>query len=689
MRNPLKRNSLFSHFWNTDIDIICLQETHLESTLLHQVKSEWKLPLYWNPGTTNSCGVGILLNSYKNFQVLDTRRDSTGRVLTLKLGYNQITFQVCTIYSPAKPTLREQFFSTLSSYLFPDVPLILTGDFNMVEDPLLDRKGPTILPQHTKGLDALTELKRQYNVVDCWRLNNPTQRQYTWPTKSREVRSRLDRIYLPAKLNQQLIQQSFHPTVWSDHKYITTHLYLTKPDPRGPNYWKLNTEILAETEYRERITHIIQAHQLKLTDYPDILQWWDSLKNRIRTASIAYCKRRAQARRTKVNTIKQHIDAETSTHRPDTARVEDLYRQLQDLQRSNQRGTLIRSREKNLLNNEKPTKYFFAQEQNRQVKKKITKLRDPTADASETSSNDNYITETTGILAEIHRHYTSLYKLHPPDPDAQRQLLQNLHNAIPKTAATQIDGPIHTTELATTLGQMELNKTPGIDGLPAEFYTAFWDELKHDITKVTHYIYSRQHQCSNTQKRAIITLQHKDGERASLENWRPISLLCTDYKLITKTLANRLKASLHQVIHEDQTCTVPGRSIYSNLYLVREIIHHTQAKQTRPTYLLSMEIQKAFDSVNHDFLHQTLKKFGYGPTFRRFIQNSYTKITANVMNNGYMTMNVHLYRGLRQGCPLSLILYCLVAETLACAIRANPNVKGYQTPGRQEATKIT
>ena len=230
----------------------------------------------------------------------------------------------------------EQFFSTLSSYLFPDAPLILTGDFNMVEDPLLDRKGPTILPQHTKDLDSLTELKRQYHVVDCWRLNNPTQRQYTWPTKSRDVQSHLDRIYQPVELNRQLIQQSFHPTVWSDHKYITTRLYLTKPDPRGPNYWKLNTEILTETEYRERITHIIQVHQLKLPNYPDILQWWDSLKDRIRTASIAYCKRRAHARRTEVNNIKRYIDAETSTHMPDTARVEDLYRQLQDLQRSKQ-----------------------------------------------------------------------------------------------------------------------------------------------------------------------------------------------------------------------------------------------------------------------------------------------------------------------------------------------------------------
>ena len=164
---------------------------------------------------------------------------------------------------------------------------------------------------------------------------------------------------------------------------------------------------------------------------------------------------------------------------------------------------------------------------------------------------------------------------------AQQHLLHQLHKSIPTTIADKIDDPIQTTDLTETLKQMELNKTPGIDGLPTEFYNTFWEELKQVLTTVAHYIYTNRNQCSTTQKRAIISLQHKDDENEILDNWRPISLLCTDYKLITKTLANRLTPSLHHVLHEDQTCTVPTRSIYDNLCLIREIIHHTHTHEIK------------------------------------------------------------------------------------------------------------
>ena len=152
-------------------------------------------------------------------------------------------------------------------------------------------------------------------------------------------------------------------------------------------------------------------------------------------------------------------------------------------------------------------------------------------------------------------------------------------------------------------------------------------------------------------------------------------------------MANRLTPSLYHILHEDQTCTVPTRSIYDNLYLIREIIHHTHRKSRHPTYLLAMDIQKAFDSVAHNFLILTLQKFGYGPI--QFMQNNFTDITSNGMNNGYMTMNIQLRGGLGQGCSLSLILYCIIAETLANEIRTNTKIKGYHAPGTKEPTKIT
>ena len=689
MQNPIKRNRIFKHFKNTNIDIICLQETHIEQKDFALTKSEWKDTLHWNPGTNNSCGVGIILNSHKKIEVLQTLHDQAGRILTLKLKYKHQTFQVCTIYAPDKPTIREHFFTDIANYLIPQVPLLLTGDFNMVEDPHLDRQCPTILPQHTKGLIALKQLKTQFNIVDAWRLNNPKQRQYTWPTKHRDVQSRLDRIYLSSDLNHQIIYQDFMPTVWSDHKYITTHLYLMEQDQRGPNYWKLNTDILTETEYQTLIKDLIQQHTHKQPNFPDILHWWDSLKNRIRTATITYCKHRAAARREEINLTKQSISNETHQQRPNTETVDNLYSKLHELQSNRDRGSIIRSREKTILNNEQPTKYFFTQEHNRQEKKKITNLRINRADVDNDPDNPEYVTKPTEILNEIHKHYTEIYNQQPTCPTAQQHLLRQLGKTIPTTTADEIDDPIRTAELTETLKQMELNKTPGIDGLPTEFYNTFWEQLKQILTTVAHYIYTSKHQCSTTQKRAIISLQHKDGDKTLLDNWRPISLLCTDYKLITKTLATRLTPSLHHILHEDQTCTVPGRSIYDNLYLIREIIQHTHVKSRHPTYLLAMDIQKAFDSVDHNFLTQTLQTFGYGPTFIKFIQNSYTNITANVMNNGYMTLSIHLRRGLRQGCPLSLILYCIIAETLANEIRLNTKIRGYHAPGKQETTKIT
>ena len=474
LQNPIKRNNIFKHFKNTNIYIICLQETHIVPKHFELIKSEWNGPLHWNLGTSNSGGVGIILNSHKKFEVLQTLQDQVGRTLILKLKYNIQTFQVCTIYAPDKPNLREHFFSELAKYLLPNIPL------NMAEDPTLDRQGPTILPQHTKGLTALTELKDQFKLFDCWRQNNPKQRQYTWPTKLSNVQSRLDRIYVPTDLNHQIIHQDFMPTVWSDHKYNSTHIFLMKQETRGANNWKLNTDILTEPAYQEHIKTLINEHTLRRTDYPDILQWLDGLKNRTN------------------------------------------------------------------------------------------------------------------------------------------------HN-----------------------------------------------------------------QCSRTQKRAIISLLYKEGEREILNNWRPISLLCTDYKLITKTLANRLTPTLHHILHENQTCTVPTPTIYDNLYLIREIIHHTQLKSRHPAYLIALDIQKAFDSIDHQYLVQTLEKFGYGPTFINFITNSYTNITANVMNNGYLTSDIELQRGLRQGCPLSLILYCIVAETLANEIRANKKIQGYNAPGTHEAIKIS
>ena len=143
---------------------------------------------------------------------------------------------------------------------------------------------------------------------------------------------------------------------------------------------------------------------------------------------------------------------------------------------------------------------------------------------------------------------------------------------------------------------MNAGKSPGTDGLTAEFYLAFWADIGEDLVEVLNYGFQNG-QLSVSQHRGLLSLIFKKGEKRDLKNWRRISLLCVDYKIGTRALAARLQKVLSSVLHEDQTCGVPGRSIVSNLYLIRDLIEYCSAKNL-PLAIISLDQEKAFDRVN-------------------------------------------------------------------------------------------
>ena len=99
---------------------------------------------------------------------------------------------------------------------------------------------------------------------------------------------------------------------------------------------------------------------------------------------------------------------------------------------------------------------------------------------------------------------------------------------------------------------------------------------------------------------AIITLFPKNDKKENLKNKRPISLLCSDYKILTKILSNRLKPTLKHTISIKQTCGIPNRSIFSNLFSIREIINHSNTKHIN-SFIVSIDQEKAFDKVDREF----------------------------------------------------------------------------------------
>lgn len=153
-----------------------------------------------------------------------------------------------------------------------------------------------------------------------------------------------------------------------------------------------------------------------------------------------------------------------------------------------------------------------------------------------------------------------------------------------------------------------------------------------------------------------------------LNNWRPISLLNTDYKILTQVLANRMKKVINKLISPDQTGYIKGRFIGQNIRVIQDVIDLLEEENTEGA-LLFLDFKKAFDTISHSFLLKTLKQFNFGNSFLTWVQILYKDAESCITNNGWLSQPIKIQRGIRQGCPLSALLFLLSVEVLALKIK--------------------
>ena len=208
--------------------------------------------------------------------------------------------------------------------------------------------------------------------------------------------------------------------------------------------------------------------------------------------------------------------------------------------------------------------------------------------------------------------YSSLFTSSPADPVAQQELLSNVSSTLSPGQALECEGSLTLDECHKALIGMAHRKAPGLDGFPMEFYVKFWSILGSDLVDVLNSCY-RSGSLSLSQRRGIITLSFKKGDRLDARNWRPISLLNIDYKIAARAIAGRLLKVIHLVVEKDQTCGVPGRYIGENVAFLRDVSYATTFNS--PVAILSLDQEKAFDRVDWGFMLSTLRTMGFGGVF--------------------------------------------------------------------------
>ena len=337
---------------------------------------------------------------------------------------------------------------------------------------------------------------------------------------------------------------------------------------------------------------------------------------------------------------------------------------------------ITRSKAQWVEKGERCTKYFFGLERSNAKKKMITKLVDD-------KSGECLLTQDK-ITDYAVNYYQNIYSsTYPKAEQISDYIQQSSINSIPDSLSSTLDEQVTLEELETVIKSLKNNKSPGWDGLTAEFYRFFWDDIKFIL--YNSFQESINSNClSPSQRIGVITLFLKPKpppELVYIKNWRPITLLNIDYKIFAHIVKNRFIQAIPLVVSKVQSGFQSGKSSSDNLILMCLVLDHYNNHEDDGGLVLQVDFEKAFDSVEHSFLFKTLETMGFGQYIIKLVKIAFHGCFGYINVNGYLSKPVYLGRGLHQGSPLSPILFLLIAQVFSRKLEINNNINGLKVSG--------
>ena len=379
--------------------------------------------VFFSHGNNHSRGVAILIADRFELKINKIDSLNDGRTLLLDVEIKDCNVILVNVYAPTgKKTKRERFFMKMNKWLSlfdtaKDRPyFILGGDFNCVLDNKKDVQGTQ--SSYYKTPQNLNQLCKQRKLIDIWRHTHVNTKQFTWRNMSLKVASRLDYWLVSKWIQGKILSNDIRPCFKADHNAISLKL-TTSNILKGPGFWKMNTEILKDHLYKEKIKLLIKNVIDKTNLSP--MHTWEYIKIKVREFTERYCKNKASKKRNTKLLLEKRL---TELQKKIDANIDDLDAQrdcvsvIKDLEQIYKReckGAAVRARVRWLEKGEKCTNYFLGLEKYNSSRKEINQLF--------SGNKDKCCTKQKEILQEVVNFYSLLYKRSSNDVHEKKVIL--------------------------------------------------------------------------------------------------------------------------------------------------------------------------------------------------------------------------------------------------------------------------
>ena len=630
----------------------------------------------------------------------------SGRISAVTMPVEGSTTKLISAYAPAQPGSRPNFFSvTLAPIATKNS--IMGIDANCVPNEALDLKRVGHTPYDNAGAAELAQVIAQNELADIARECLGQDEFYTshQGVHGGTTHTRIDQLYAPTRnaltWSHVPVADDLFPrkegALQLDHDMIEiTVCEITQK--RGKDIQSIDESIYEDLKFTTSLRSTIAfCIEVNTPDSPDG-SWkhtWSKVKQLVSNLSIQETqKKRRQKNATlkpkiqRRDTLKQAVESGSA----DAAQMAEYAELSREIHAANSPTSLHDNLEEIAYSMGKKhdtgSAAFYRQYNSKGAATWVaeTKEADWTNLNSPTFSGRT-ITDPKEVGNHISKYWKALFARQPTLPGfeaAREECLTSLRqgNRVLHPTDERCGAPITIEEVLEICNSLPTGKSAGPDRIPNKFYKVFSKFLAPILTELFN-------ECHVTGSfpddfaAGIVTTLYKKKDRTDPRNYRPITLLNCDYKILARILAVRMNEAVRQFASPQQNGFTPDSFLPENIMLLKLLQSYLEEEQ-EDAYFIFLDMEKAFDRCSWEFLMEALPALGFGDSFIRYIRLMYSTDnppTRQLYVNGYLSQPFNIGGGVAQGCPLSPLLFLLITEPLTRMFQNNEYLQGVTVHG--------